>query len=126
MKHFLYFLCLFDSDVKEDTESDFGEDGSILGKKYHIEFIGYQPTFYDISNDCEVSEAGTDIEVIVQEAHAEAKSNKTACQIEISNLKVMVTVANTLQEDAQQDHDANGATYIAQVQNKQKCYVPMS
>ena len=52
--------------------------------------------------------------VNIQEAHAEAKSNKTACQIEISNLKVRVVIA-TPQENEQQDHDADGATYIAQV-----------
>ena len=42
------------------------------------------------------------------------KENITSCQIEIENLRVMVTPAETVQPD-DTDHDMEGATYIAKV-----------
>jgi hypothetical protein len=41
------------------------ETGSSLGVKFLLEIVCFQPTFYDIGNDCSVGDAGKDITVTV-------------------------------------------------------------
>ena len=41
-------------------------DASVLGKRYHIEYFGYRPTFYDIGNTCSLDQAGTTITAEIQ------------------------------------------------------------
>ena len=41
------------------------ETGEILDKKFYLEVVAFQPTFYDIGNTCTEAEAGTDIMITV-------------------------------------------------------------
>ena len=40
-------------------------DASSLGKRYHLEYFGYRPTFYDIGNTCTKEQAGMTITAVI-------------------------------------------------------------
>ena len=48
-----------------EAEADLAPDGSRLAGRYHVEYYGYKPTFYDIGNTCSLAEAGSDITTTV-------------------------------------------------------------
>ena len=108
------------------------ETGSTLGVKFHLEIVAFQPTFYDIGNDCTVGDAGNDISITVTVVFkhcitflenildcqgndtSKPKRNQTACQIEIINMETILSMAETVQAE-DMDHSAEGAAYIGQV-----------
>ena len=49
-----------------EAEADLAPDGSSLAGRYHVEYYGYKPTFYDIGNTCSDSDAGTQIPATLQ------------------------------------------------------------
>ena len=51
--------------MSESEESDMDETGTPLEKKFHLEVVAFQPTFYDIGNQCTEAEAGGDITLTV-------------------------------------------------------------
>ena len=46
-----------------EAEADLAPDGSSVAGRYHVEYYGYKPTFYDIGNTCSLDQAGSDITV---------------------------------------------------------------
>ena len=48
-----------------EAEADLAPDGSSLAGRYHVEYYGYKPTFYDIGNTCSLDQAGSDITTTV-------------------------------------------------------------
>ena len=48
-----------------EAEADLAPDGSRVAGRYHVEYYGYKPTFYDIGNTCSLDQAGSDITTTV-------------------------------------------------------------
>ena len=48
-----------------EAEADLAPDGSSVAGRYHVEYYGYKPTFYDIGNTCSLDQAGSDITTTV-------------------------------------------------------------
>ena len=108
------------------------ETGSSLSVRFHLEIVAFQPTFYDIGNECSVGDAGKDITVTVTVVFkhfiiflknifdcqgndtSKPKTNQTACQIEIVNLDTVLSMAETVQA-VDIDHSTEGAAYIGKV-----------
>ena len=67
----LFKTIKISSSTAKPTESDLDTSGSPLNVKYHIEVLGFQPNFNDISNKCEKDEAATDVQltIIVRKLH---------------------------------------------------------
>ena len=57
---------LSDTSVDHSPSDMAAADASSLGKRYHLEYIGYKPTFYDIGNTCTLDQAGTTITSTIQ------------------------------------------------------------
>ena len=45
----------------DDTRADLDEYGSSLQAIFHLEVVAFQPTFYDMGNTCNESQAGSDV-----------------------------------------------------------------
>ena len=56
---------MVNSDVSDSSQADMDDTGFSLNVKFHLEIVAFQPTFYDIGNDCSVGDAGKDITVTV-------------------------------------------------------------
>ena len=61
-KYLLTNISFKSDNLADQTVSDMSAaDASTLGRRYHLEYFGYRPTFYDIGNTCSLEQAGTTI-----------------------------------------------------------------